>query len=65
MIISSCASHDKRAKKWTDEKVIRRWTQPFSGPLFVRRYLSEERAKMDVSQLSSVSTWATTYRKLA
>lgn len=54
---------DERAKKWTDTEVLRRWTQLFTGPLFVRRYLSEERDEMDVSQLASVSTWAATYRE--
>jgi hypothetical protein len=54
---------DERAKKWTDEEVLRRWTQLFTGPLFVRRYLTEERAEMDVSQLSSVLASAATYRK--
>ncbi len=54
---------DERAGKWTDEEVLRRWTQLFTGPLFVRRYLSDERDQMDVSQLSSVSTFAATYRE--
>lgn len=53
----------ERAKKWTDEEVLNRWTQLFTGPLFVQRYLSEERTDMDVSQLASVSTWAATYRE--
>ena len=26
---------DERAKKWTDEEVLNRWTQLFTGPLFV------------------------------
>jgi hypothetical protein len=52
----------ERAKKWTDEEVLNRWTQLFTGPLFVQRYLSEERTEMDVSQLASVSTWTATYR---
>jgi REP element-mobilizing transposase RayT len=54
---------DERAKKWTDEEVLNRWTQLFTGPLFVQRYLSEERTEMDVSQLAGVSTWASTYRE--
>jgi hypothetical protein len=54
---------DGRAKKWTDEEVLHRWTQLFTGPLFVQRYLSDDRAEMDVSQLSSVSTSAATYRE--
>jgi REP element-mobilizing transposase RayT len=54
---------EERAKKWTEEEVLNRWTQLFTGPLFVRRYLSEDRADMDVSQLSSVSAWAATYRE--
>ncbi len=54
---------DERAGKWTDEEVLRRWTQLFTGPLFVRRYLSDERDQMDVSQLSSVTTFAATYRE--
>ncbi len=52
----------ERAKKWTDEEVLNRWTQLFTGPLFVQRYLSEKRSEMDVSQLASVSTWTATYR---
>jgi hypothetical protein len=54
---------DEQAKKWTDEEVLRRWTQLFTGPLFIRRYLSEDRAEMDISQLASVSTSAATYRE--
>jgi hypothetical protein len=54
---------DEQAKKWTDEEVLRRWTQLFTGPLFVRRYLSEDRAEMDISQLASVLTSAATYRE--
>jgi REP element-mobilizing transposase RayT len=54
---------DERAKKWTDEEVLNRWTQLFTGPLFVQRYLSEESSEMDVSQLAGVSTWASTYRE--
>ncbi len=27
----------ERAKKWTDEEVLNRWTQLFTGPLFVQR----------------------------
>ena len=52
-----------RAGKWTDEEVLKRWTQLFSGPLFVQRYLSEDRAEMDISQLSSVTSAAATYRE--
>jgi hypothetical protein len=32
----------QRAQSLSDEQVLRRWTQLFTGPLLVQRYLSDE-----------------------
>lgn len=54
----------QRVKQWSDDEVLRRWTQVFAGPLFVRRYLdSEERDKLSDSELNQVFNWIEIYRQ--
>ncbi|NMM78960.1 hypothetical protein [Acidovorax sp. SRB_24] len=35
-----------RAQQWSTEEVLQGWTQLFTGPLLVQRYLSQARAAM-------------------
>lgn len=51
-----------RAQRWSDEQVLQRWTQLFTGPLLVQRYLSDARATMGQSEREKVSEMAETYR---
>jgi hypothetical protein len=34
--------------RWSLEEVLERWTQLFSGPLLVTRYLSDARGQMTI-----------------
>ena len=52
----------ERALGWSAEEVLRRWTQLFSGPLLVTRYLSEARAGMCAAELAEVAALAEGYR---
>lgn len=53
-----------RAAAWSDEEVLQRWTQMFSGPLLVQRYLlPQARAKMGSAELAMVAQFAATYRE--
>jgi len=51
-----------RAQQWSTEQVLQRWTQLFTGPLLVQRYLSGARAAMGESELEKVREMAETYR---
>lgn len=51
-----------RAQEWSTEEVLLRWTQLFTGPLLVVRYLSNARAQMGQSELDQVERFAQTYR---
>ncbi|WP_027994714.1 transposase [Simplicispira psychrophila] len=51
-----------RAQQWSTEQVLQRWTQLFTGPLLVQRYLSGARAAMGQSELEKVHEMAETYR---
>ncbi len=43
-----------RAQSWSDDQVLERWTQLFTGQLLVRRYLDEaQRAGMDEAELAA------------
>jgi REP element-mobilizing transposase RayT len=53
----------ERALEWTLEEVLERWTQLFSGPLLVMRYLSAERAQMTGAELSKVEDLGVKYLK--
>jgi hypothetical protein len=52
----------ERALGWSLEEVLERWTQLFSGPLLVTRYLSEERAQMTEAEIAKVEEWGEEYR---
>jgi REP element-mobilizing transposase RayT len=53
-----------RAENWSDEQVLQRWTQIFTGPLLVRRFLDdEEREKLSDSELDRVYAFAQSYRE--
>ncbi len=51
-----------RALAWSTEEVLQRWTQLFTGPLLVVRYLSPARAEMGQAELARVYEMAETYR---
>ncbi|WP_227001398.1 hypothetical protein [Pulveribacter suum] len=51
-----------RAQAWSDEQVLQRWTQLFTGPLLVQRYLSPTRAQMGQAELEKVQEMAGTLR---
>ena len=53
-----------RAQAWSTEQVLQRWTQLFTGPLLVQRYLlsPEARAAMGQGELEKVQEMAETYR---
>jgi hypothetical protein len=51
-----------RALAWSDDEVLERWTQLFTGPLLVQRYLSPERALMGQAEIAMVLEMAQTYR---
>lgn len=52
----------ERPQHWSDEDVLQRWTQLFTGPMLVQRFLSEEREQMIPSELTKVSEWVDLYR---
>ena len=51
----------ERAQAWSDEEVLARWSELFSGPLLVRRFLSSER--LGKAELQRVARFAATYRE--
>lgn len=51
-----------RAQAWSMEDVLTRWTQLFSGPLLVQRYLSPARADMGEAEVARVEEFAAVYR---
>lgn len=52
----------ERAANWSDEEVLRRWTQLYSGPLLVRRYLSSQRTALGRAELARVREFAAVFR---
>jgi REP element-mobilizing transposase RayT len=49
----------ERAQNWSDEEVLERWTQLFTGPVYLQRYLADPQAasdslKQQVSELTQV-----------
>ena len=52
-----------RALALDDEAVLRRWTQLFTGPLLVQRYLSEARSQMGEAECAKVAEFAELYRQ--
>jgi REP element-mobilizing transposase RayT len=53
---------DDRAKGWSKEEVLRRWTQLFDGPKLVQTRLSDQAETLDDASLARVDEWAETYR---
>ena len=53
----------KRAKSWSVEEVLQRWTQLFAGPLLVQRYLSPARESMGEAEIRRVEQFAEEYRE--
>ena len=54
---------EERTKGWSDEEVLKRWTQLFTGPLFVQRYLTDARSEMSDSELDRVGQFVELYRQ--
>jgi len=54
---------EERTNGWSDEEVLKRWTQLFTGPLFVQRYLTDARSEMSDSELDRVGQWVELYRQ--
>ena len=52
-----------RAQALDDEAVLRRWTQLFTGPMLVQRYLSKARSQMGDSECAKVREFADLYRQ--
>ena len=53
----------ERARTWSTDEVLRRWTQLFTGPLLVQRYQQPElRALMGEAEIAKVNEMADTYR---
>ena len=53
----------KRAETWSVEEVLQRWTQLFSGPVLVQRYLSPARDLMTEAEILRVEQFAAEYRE--
>ncbi|MBV2235338.1 MAG: hypothetical protein KUL75_07310 [Sterolibacterium sp.] len=51
-----------RAAAWSDEEVLRRWTQLFTGPLLVQRALSIDRGTLSAAELATVAQITAVYR---
>jgi REP element-mobilizing transposase RayT len=51
-----------RAQGWSNEEVLRRWTQLFDGPVLVQRLLSGQGGDMDQATLNAIDEWTATYR---
>ena len=52
----------ERAKSWSRDEVLRRWTQLFDGPMLVQRLLAGHAEEMDPATLKRIDEWAETYR---
>jgi len=53
----------KRTEDWSDIEILRRWTQLFTGPLLVQRYLTGDRKTMSESEQARVAEWVDVYRE--
>jgi REP element-mobilizing transposase RayT len=52
------------AGRWSVDEVLRRWTQLFSGPLLVQRYLdASQRSQMGEAEIAKVGEFAELYRE--
>ena len=53
----------ERARTWGDDEVLRRWTQLFTGPVLVQRYMQPQlRALMGDAELAKVAEFVGIYR---
>jgi len=52
----------ERAREWSQDEVLRRWTQLYTGPELVQQYLRDGEAGLGSAQLAAVQGWAETYR---
>lgn len=52
-----------RARVWDDDEVLKRWTQIFTGPAFVQKYLSDVRDTMSDGELSRLGELVSVYRE--
>ncbi len=53
----------EQAKSWSVEEVLQRWTQLFTGPVLVQRYLSPARESMGEAEIKRVEQFAEEYRE--
>ncbi|MCG5501391.1 transposase [Ectothiorhodospira lacustris] len=51
-----------RTHAWTIEQVLVRWTQLFTGPAPVQRYLSDDRVRLSAAEMAQVEELAEIYR---
>ena len=51
----------ERAKAWSDEEVLARWSELFCGPLLVRRFLAGDR--LGKAELQRLQRYSATYRE--
>jgi REP element-mobilizing transposase RayT len=52
----------ERAREWSQDEVLRRWTKLYTGPELVQQYLRDGGAGLGQAQLEAVQGWAETYR---
>lgn len=52
----------ERARNWSRDEVLRRWTQLFDGPLAVQRVLAGKGDELDAGTLLAIDEWAEKYR---
>ncbi|MEW5973236.1 MAG: transposase [Pseudomonadota bacterium] len=52
----------ERARNWSLDEVLRRWTRLFAGPVLVQRFLSAERASLCQAEVDHVLALAEDYR---
>ena len=54
---------NERVADMSTEEVIQRWSQLYSGPMIIRRYLSDQREQMSPGELLQVDKLADSYRQ--
>lgn len=52
----------ERARGWSRDEVLRRWTQLFGGPLAVQQQLAGKGDELDAGTRHAIEVWAETYR---
>ena len=52
----------ERARAWSRDEVLRRWTQLFDGPLAVQRLLARKGDELDAATQRAIDAWTETYR---